>query len=95
MYWFLGLSILFVVLAICWNVFPGWRKHMRGMSTVVEATIGSILVFWGEASGIIQQLHQKGYTPDWLDEYMPLIVGGYLVLKRFQTTSPMGSKPDA
>jgi len=79
--------VLIVVLA--WNFYPPFRQRMRGLSTKLEALVG-LLMYWLEIfQDALRQLHAEGWLPDGWESAVPYILGAYIIMKRWQTTTPV------
>jgi len=89
---FISLVVLAVVLA--WNFYPPFRDKLRGLSTIIEGLIGVVLSYVGILGGALEEANSLGYIPDNWQVYVPAVLLGWVVLKRWQTTTRLGSKDD-
>ena len=89
-----NIAILIVIaacaLVLAWNFIPSFRERMRGWSTIVESTLGVILYYFGLFSDALTEAQQSGYIPENWVQYVPFVLLAWIVLKRFQTTTPLG-----
>lgn len=90
------ISIILLLLAIAavlvWNLVPSVRERMRGLSTVAEGVIGVGLYYLGSFADVIREAQASGYLPAEVAKYAPALLLAWIVLKRFQTTTPVGKK---
>lgn len=82
--------VLFVIAWAAWNFLPDVRKQMRGWSTMIEASAGSLLVAAGTFADALHDLITSGYLPEWAAGQQWIIVLAWILLKRKQTTTPLG-----
>lgn len=90
---FLCIVIVLVAVIAAWNLVPSWRDKMRGYSTIVESLAMSVAGVFGIVAGGIQDAQQAGYLPPQLLAYVPFVLLLWMIVKRFQTTTPIGLKP--
>lgn len=83
-----------VVLVIVWNLVPSAREKMRGWSTIIEGLMATVFTYFGNFAEAIREAQQFGYLPDNVnvERAVPFILFTWLVLKRFQTKTPVGKK---
>lgn len=100
MYLFLTFLIaVFFAAALAWNFVPAAREKMRGYSTMVEG-LGAALIgyasyaadWYGALVESLEGSPYREYLPDNLATYVPLAIVIWAVIKRIQTTSPLGKK---
>ena len=89
---FVCLIVVFVAVAILWNLIPSWRNFMKGYSTLAEGAFGIFMSIFGEVAGGIQDAQVAGYIPPQIATYIPFAVFLYIILKRVVTTTPVGQK---
>lgn len=91
------LILVFTVATIMWNVNSTWREYMRGYSTKVEA-IGAAIIgygayftdWYGAFVETVQETEYAEYVPENIATYIPLAILIWAVVKRIQTTTPVG-----
>jgi len=81
-----------VALVLAWNFVPSLREKMKGYSTIVEGTLGTIFTSFGVFGEALEEANVAGYIPDNWSSYVPFILLGWIVVKRFQTKTPVGEK---
>lgn len=81
-------------LILAWNLVPSFRARMRGLSTIAEAFIATAMTYFGVFSEAIQEAQASGYIPENWMQYVPFILFAWVILKRFQTTTPVGDRGD-
>ncbi len=79
-----------LVLVLAWNFIPAFREKMRGYSTIMETLAGASLYYSGILAEAANQLVADGILPADYKHWTPAIVFAYLVIKRMQTTTPVG-----
>lgn len=86
--------ILTAVAAIvaAWNFYPPLREKLKGWSTIAEGFIGTTLYYFGAVSEALKEGQAAGYVPENLEQYVPMVLFAWVVLKRFQTKTPVGSQ---
>ena len=84
------LAVILVVVA--WNVVPAFRDRLRGWSTVAEGVLGTIMTYFGIFGDALEEANAAGYIPDNWTMYVPFLLLGWVVIKRFQTSTAVGSK---
>lgn len=75
---------------LAWNFIPSVREKMRGKSTIIETLTTASLFYSGILADAANQLVADGLIPAEYKHYIPGIVFFYLVVKRLQTTTPVG-----
>ena len=92
----MSLSIIivgfFIVSFILWNFYKPIRDRMRGFSTILEGAIGTVLVYLEVFSDAIQEGQALGFLPDWISQHAALFIFGWILMKRLQTGTRVGSK---
>lgn len=91
------LILVFIIATVMWNIKPAWREFMRGYSTKVEA-IGAAIIgygayftdWYGTVIETIQETEYADYVPENIATYIPLAILIWAVVKRRQTTTPVG-----
>jgi uncharacterized membrane protein len=90
----MNLMILILALVcaavIAWNLIPAFREKLRGWTTILEAAIGTAMTYFGVFSEAIQEAQVSGYIPENWTSYVPFILFAWVLLKRFQTRTPVG-----
>jgi hypothetical protein len=86
----LGIIIAFILLIIFWNTHKKTRQKMKGKSTIVEGLLGTAMVNFGVFAEGLKDAKAQGLIPDGLEDYAPLIIFAWIVVKRAQTKTPMG-----
>lgn len=84
--------VIFGAVILLWNFVPKWRSAMRGYSTIAETGIAFLLGIFGQISGAIQDAQAAGYIPPQIAAYVPFVILAWFVVKRFQTSTPVGKK---
>lgn len=84
--------VIAVALVAAWNFIPAIRAKMKGYSTIVEGALGTAFTYFGIFSEALEEASMSGYIPDNWATYVPFVLLGWIMLKRFQTTSPVGEK---
>lgn len=84
--------VVFAIVIACWTFLPGMRAAMRGYSTVIEGAAAIALGIFGQFSGALQDAQAAGYIPPQIATYVPFVLLLWLIVKRFMTTTPVGSK---
>jgi hypothetical protein len=79
-------------LILAWNFIPTFRNRMKGLSTIIEGIVGTVMYYFGVFGEAIQDMSDSGYIPDNWQQYVPFVILGWIVLKRFQTTGTVGNK---
>lgn len=86
-------AIIFVVLLIIavllWNLVPSIREKMRGKSTIVETALAGLLQYFGVFSEALQEAYNAGYIPENYGQIVTGVICLYIVVKRFQTKTPV------
>jgi hypothetical protein len=86
-------TLVFVALAaipiILWNFVPAVRERVKGWSTILEAGIGGLIYALSQATDVLKELQAAGYLPSWLVAYVPYVFIAWVVVKRFQSTTPV------
>lgn len=80
-----------LALVVAWNVIPQFRDRLRGWSTILEGALGTVLVYADVLGGALEEAQNSGYVPDNWQTFVPALILGWIVLKRFQTSTPVGS----
>ena len=80
------LLVLIVVLA--WNFYPPFRARMRGLSTKLEVLLGTLMYHFEIFQDALRQLHSEGWIPTQWETAVPYVVSAYVIIKRWQTTTP-------
>lgn len=80
------------VLILAWNFYPPFRERMKGYSTIAEGVIGTLMYYFGMFSEALDEAQAQGYIPDNWVQYVPFIMLTWIVVKRLQTTTPVGEK---
>lgn len=88
------LIILIVLLAgfLLWNFKGSIRRQLKGYSTILETAIAAAIYYFDIAVEGIKEAEVAGYVPDGLAAYLPAVLFGWIIFKRFQTTSPVGKE---
>ena len=86
------ITVLAVAIALAWNFYPPFREKMRGWSTIAEGAIGVGISYYGVFAESIKEGQAAGYIPENLLQYIPFIVLAWIIIKRFQTRTPVGKK---
>lgn len=86
------LMLLVFASVIAWNVYPPFRKRLRGWSTIIEGTLGTVLTYFGVFADALQEAKNLGYLPENIETYLPTIILVWVILKRLQTNTPVGGK---
>lgn len=81
-----------LLLFLAWNFIPSFREKLRGYSTILETTGIGALYYMGILTDAANQLVKDGLIPADYQKFTPLIVFVYLVVKRWQTTTPVGGE---
>lgn len=89
---FLAIVVFGTAIAL-WNFVPAFRDKMKGYSTVAEGIIMLVIGAFGKISGAIQDAQAAGYIPPQLLAYVPFVILAWFVVKRFATTTPVGTRP--
>ena len=84
--------IVACVAILAWNFVPSWREKLQGWSTIAEGVIGVVLYYFAQFAGAIQDAQSAGYIPSNVAQYVPFILLAWVVIKRFQTSGPVGVK---
>lgn len=86
--------IIALGLVLAWNFIPAAREKMRGWSTILEGLMATVFTYFGNFAEAIQEAERFGYLPENVnvERTVPLILFAWLVLKRFQTSTPVGKK---
>lgn len=82
--------ILAVILVLAWNFYPPFRKKLRGYSTILEGLLGTLMTYFGVFTDAIQEARSLGYLPENIEQYAPLIIFAWVILKRVQTKTAVG-----
>lgn len=90
----IAILILVIVCAVilAWNFYPPFRERMRGWSTIAEGAIGTGMYYFGIISDGIKEGQDAGYIPENLTQYVPFVLLAWVIVKRLQTTTPIGGK---
>jgi hypothetical protein len=81
---------LFIAAALVWNFVPAVRDKVKGWTTVIEGVSMTALYYFGIVSDAVQEAQKAGYIPSqWLG-YVPYLLMAWVLLKRFQTKTPVG-----
>lgn len=90
-----ALFVVLVVIAVAavavWNLVPAVRDKVKGWTTILEASMGSFIYFFGEITGGLQEALNAGLVPKWLLPIIPFLLFMWVILKRFQTKTPVGA----
>jgi len=86
------IAIIFIVAVIVWNVVPGIREKMRGWSTVIEGAAGTAIYYFGGFADALKEGQSMGYVPHDISGYVPMVLLLWLIVKRWQTSTPIGRK---
>lgn len=93
---FSTLTIIALVLLcagiLAWNFYPPLRAKMRGWSTILEGILGTGMYYFEIFSGALQEGQEAGYIPENIEQYVPFVILGWILVKRFQTKTPVGQK---
>lgn len=89
---FLFICFLAVVLVLAWNFVPGIREKFKGWTTILEGSLAAFLYLFDQVSQGLQEAMKAGWVPKELITYLPLIFFAWVILKRFQTKTPVGKK---
>ena len=90
MSWIILILTLACLLILAWNFYAPFREKMRGYSTIAEGAIGTGMYYFGGFSEALKEGQEAGFIPENLLQYVPFIVLGWIVIKRFQTKTPVG-----
>lgn len=92
------MTFAFILIGLCvavvliWNFVPAVRDKLKGWSTVLETLMAGTLYAAGVIGDAIKEAQAAGYIPSqWLG-YVPYILMAWVLLKRFQTKTPVGKK---
>lgn len=88
------LILIALGLILAWNFIPAVRQRMRGWSTILEGFMATILTYFGNFAEALQEAQQLGYLPENVrfQDAIPAILFAWVVIKRFQTKTPVGKK---
>lgn len=89
---FVILAVIVAALIIAWNTVPSFREKMKGWSTVLEAVLATAVYWYGQVSDALVEAQHAGYLPSQWVGYLPYVIMVWMILKRLQTTTPVGSK---
>lgn len=85
------LVVLVILIVLAWNFYKPLRDKMRGYSTILEGLLGTLMTYFGVFAGAVQEGHASGYLPENISQYAPLIVFAWIILKRVQTKTAVGT----
>jgi len=88
--WFILVLAAALAAVVVWNTIPGLRERMRGLTTIVEGAVGTAIYYFGEFTDAFREAQASGYLPEGLVRIMPLVLFGWIVVKRFQTKTAVG-----
>ncbi|MEL6960673.1 MAG: hypothetical protein AAGL89_17175 [Pseudomonadota bacterium] len=94
------LALLVILVAVLiWNLHPPTREKMRGLSTVAEAVIMTVMGaltqltgYYGQFVEALEGTPWRDYVPDNIASFVGYAILIWAVFKRLQTTSPVGKK---
>ena len=92
MTWITIITVLICAMVLAWNFYTPFREQMRGWSTIVEGTLGVGMTYYGMFADAIREGQEAGYIPENLIQYVPFVVLSWIVIKRFQTKTPVGKR---
>jgi hypothetical protein len=87
-----AILIIVVALVLAWNFIPAFRARIKGFSTILEGILGTILYYFGVFGEAIQDMSDSGYIPEDWQQFVPFVILGWIVIKRFQTKTPVKEK---
>lgn len=87
---FVCLFVVMGTVVLVWNIYPPARNAMRGYSTLAEALFGLFMTAFNQIAGGIQDAQAAGFIPPAFAAYLPYVFLLYFIVKRFQTTTPVG-----
>lgn len=84
--------VLAVAMVLLCNFYGPIRKKLRGYSTILEGLVGTAFAYFGVFAEVIEEGQRSGLLPDNIMTYAPMILFAWIVLKRFQTKTPVGGQ---
>lgn len=84
--------VIICALVLAWNFYTPFREKMRGYSTIAEGILGTVMYYFGVFSEALEEAQASGYIPDNWIQYVPFVMLAWIVIKRVQTKTPVGSK---
>lgn len=90
---FVFVAVVAIIIVLLWTFEPNLRAKMKGWTTIIELLGSGVYWLMDKLTGGIQDAVSAGYVPAWLVGYIPLIMIVWLIMKRFDTTTPVGVKP--
>ena len=77
-------------LVLAWNFIPAVRAKFKGMTTILEVIMGTVLYYANVFGAAVTDMKASGLVPAELEGWLPYILAGYIVVKRLVTSTPVG-----